>query len=749
MSIDLSKIGYGAVVGRATADGVVVSKLGYGSLVDVTPSPGIVVSKVGYGAIIIPDLTVIPVSGVTDDSALYGIESIIPVTSPVFVDDNPQIEAPSIIAAFVIPDRERNPFPAHIPYQPDVRELGDFQASQQRIIREQHNKTQAGDTTFDYGLLLKSYPSQEFTLGSLGRFYHENYGLMLARYVKFTGMVDTQFQGAPVGRVKNTLSGVDWVVTNDYSKSDSDLVAGMIFIAETPAEDTFGWMVTHGANVARVRAETETIPAQNTPYSWTGSGIIGVGTRGRVLARRWGKTFDFKILAGRIFIALEGLSPADLIFEIQETIADLSSGATDADGRITANTAAISAAQTNITTLQTQYSQLLTRIQTEEQARVRDIASIRALLGSAIDWSSEILTQCNLVRTEFAAADATIQAIAVDAQTKANNALATLTSLDVAGLSLTVDSVQSSLLTLIGRLTSFSTDMITVPPTDQQGLIYDLATEKWVPNDVVLTVVAGTGIDVDSTDPKNPVIALEDTAVTPGTYGDATHVAQIVVDQQGRLTGVSEVIISGGGGGGASTPSVRASNIQTSSNNSYTVSWPTGTVEGDVVIIFVGHAYQINTPSGWNSFQVTNQGFYNGAIFAKVMTAADITAGSVTVTTTGTYNGIISAVTIDGSTVTNYVTSSAVFGTSGVTSANTNVSLIQSTDLIIAFATTRGNIACDITNTSATSLQNQQATEASAAVETITGDSTVFGESVTATFASSGSGYYLGAIVFR
>ncbi len=38
-------------------------------------------------------------------------------------------------------------------------------------------------------------------------------------------------------------------------------------------------------------------------------------------------------------------------------------------------------------------------------------------------------------------------------------------------------------------------------------------------------------------------LALADTAVTPGTYGDASNVAQVTVDQQGRLTSASNVAI--------------------------------------------------------------------------------------------------------------------------------------------------------------------------------------------------------------
>ena len=41
------------------------------------------------------------------------------------------------------------------------------------------------------------------------------------------------------------------------------------------------------------------------------------------------------------------------------------------------------------------------------------------------------------------------------------------------------------------------------------------------------------------------------TGASAATYGDASNVAQIVVDANGRITGISEVTISGGGGGGS------------------------------------------------------------------------------------------------------------------------------------------------------------------------------------------------------
>src|SRR5882672_4025027 len=59
-----------------------------------------------------------------------------------------------------------------------------------------------------------------------------------------------------------------------------------------------------------------------------------------------------------------------------------------------------------------------------------------------------------------------------------------------------------------------------------------------------VTSVTGTP-PIASSGGTTPAISLNDTAVTPATYGDATHVGQFTVDQKGRLTFAGNVVITG------------------------------------------------------------------------------------------------------------------------------------------------------------------------------------------------------------
>lgn len=61
-------------------------------------------------------------------------------------------------------------------------------------------------------------------------------------------------------------------------------------------------------------------------------------------------------------------------------------------------------------------------------------------------------------------------------------------------------------------------------------------------------IIAGVGLDGGGNLSADITINLEDTAVTPNTYGDASNIPQITVDQQGRITSVVDIPAAGGGG---------------------------------------------------------------------------------------------------------------------------------------------------------------------------------------------------------
>lgn len=64
------------------------------------------------------------------------------------------------------------------------------------------------------------------------------------------------------------------------------------------------------------------------------------------------------------------------------------------------------------------------------------------------------------------------------------------------------------------------------------------------PSGAYVTSVSGTAGQITSTGGTTPVLALNATSVTAGTYGSAPNVAQITVDAYGRITSASNVAIA-------------------------------------------------------------------------------------------------------------------------------------------------------------------------------------------------------------
>ena len=125
---------------------------------------------------------------------------------------------------------------------------------------------------------------------------------------------------------------------------------------------------------------------------------------------------------------------------------------------------------------------------------------------------------------------------------------------------------------------------------------------------------------------------LASSGVTAGTYGSATASPRIEVDVKGRVTGVSEVTITGGGGGGGGTD---ASSIQ-----GVGVSATDPTVDGEA-LVYTGSEYEAvavvkdaNAVSTSTASKVVKRDS-SGDFAANIITAA-LTGNASTATTLAT-----------------------------------------------------------------------------------------------------------------
>lgn len=134
----------------------------------------------------------------------------------------------------------------------------------------------------------------------------------------------------------------------------------------------------------------------------------------------------------------------------------------------------------------------------------------------------------------------------------------------------------------------------------------------------VTSISQGTGI----TATPNPItstgtIALANTAVTPGTYGDSTHVGQFTVDQQGRLTFAQNVALASSSGP-----------LLDSTHNTDTVTHTP--VLGDMIYANATPAWQAlagSTSAAKKFLTQTGTGAVSAAPSWGDVTAADVTSG--------------------------------------------------------------------------------------------------------------------------
>lgn len=122
-------------------------------------------------------------------------------------------------------------------------------------------------------------------------------------------------------------------------------------------------------------------------------------------------------------------------------------------------------------------------------------------------------------------------------------------------------------------------------------------------------------------------------------------------DRSTARAGRTLVASSGGGGGGAATgPTERASGHGQLTSSSNVIGFPTGTAAGDLLILATGSDFRATAPTGWTRPLDDSVSFFNGSLLWKIATAADVTAGSVTLALAGAANGTYFITAITGGT---------------------------------------------------------------------------------------------------
>lgn len=209
---------------------------------------------------------------------------------------------------------EANPFRPSVPES--VRDISEdlfhFLQEQASALRETHGVTQAGDSTVPWEHLTWASNTEDFTLGSLGRFVHPEYGIITCRFVQFSDMAAV-FPGSPVG-IDKRVNSFQWLVTNQLELSDPSLVQGVCGAYDIPTKGQYGWVIVNGVNPQDMGFGGT--PSQFLRLKWSATGEVGPGdTDSITIGRIFGRHFDpdglaWSVPGGSIFIDVLSLQEA-------------------------------------------------------------------------------------------------------------------------------------------------------------------------------------------------------------------------------------------------------------------------------------------------------------------------------------------------------------------------------------------------------------------------------------------------------
>ena len=202
--------------------------------------------------------------------------------------------------------------------------------------------------------------------------------------------------------------------------------------------------------------------------------------------------------------------------------------------------------------------------------------------------------------------------------------------------------------------------------------------------EIIGTTIIGGKLNGGQVGGKIPSSVIPDTTVTPGTYGDSTHVGQFTVESDGRLTAASNVAISASATMEVTQPDA---SVDVTSVNKIIV--PNGSVTNDgggtVQLVYYPHVAPVDptTTEGDLIYRhvvtttTVNVGFIGDSITGTVptggsqspaqATASDLSVGGLTVTSATQFaDGSTTADWLPGAGTGYLTTAKAAFASVGV-----------------------------------------------------------------------------------
>lgn len=445
---------------------------------------------------------------VTLDQGLY-------LSLPLFGSN--EVFIPSVQSIFApqsppVPDVEVNPYRADVP-----------NVDQQRIMREQHNLAQAGDSTFHWGVLTEISAEPLYNLGSVGRFYHDEFGISIARYVKFTQMVETLAKAIPVGL--NRKLNQPWVVTNQLELSDVNSAMGIAcpYNPLVYSGSWYGWVIVDGFVPAELEVQQSNDSFEwATEYGWSETGKVKPGVEGVSLGTRFTTTKVPNLKPGEFLVKINPLSQAALNGWVTTQLAPSQTQLDNLTTQINSLAQTSGTHTQQIGQLQSQVVGLDNRITQESEATARQLAAIRALMPD-VDFKSYVDGQVAALTIKIDNQDSIIAQIANDALARVNELELKFEAQSATALQNQIDALNNSMGSLTSRLIGFDTSIdtntltagqvlvsvldhtdsfgvdffkfepldfwlanlgdvdLTTPPSDGDGLIWDSTAGKWVP----------------------------------------------------------------------------------------------------------------------------------------------------------------------------------------------------------------------------------------------------------------------------